>query len=196
MIFLLLIYGLPVLAALWWFWADRMVRKMKRARPWRMALAGGVVLMFGGYIWLLISRRFHIGALPPVVLQSAVYLWYLLVVPLTVGAAIFAIIGGLAVRGLAKLRRAKAPPQPPGEAAPIAAPTRRDMLAATIAALPPLVTAGFVGIALPQLSHFRVRRIDVPVAGLPPVLHGMTIAHVSDVHVGKYTRGHILDDVV
>src|SRR5205814_6605243 len=105
MIFLLLIYGLPVLATLWWLWADRRVRKMKHARPWRIGLASWFVLMFGGYLWLLISRRFHMGALPPVVLQSAVYLWYLLVAPATLGTSILVGVGVTAVRGLRKLRR-------------------------------------------------------------------------------------------
>src|SRR3954470_21050285 len=110
MIFLLLIYGLPVLAALWWIWADRSVRKMKHARGWRISLAAWFVLMFGGYVWLLISRRFHIGALPPVVLQSAVYLWHLLVVPLTVASLILIGIGSTATRGIRKLRSAKSKP--------------------------------------------------------------------------------------
>src|SRR5688572_376569 len=109
MIFLLLIYGLPVLATLWWLWADRSVRKMKHARRWRIALACWFVLMFGGYVWLLVSRRFHMGVLPPVVLQSAVYLWHLLVVPMTVGSAILVGIGVTAVRGLRRLRRAETP---------------------------------------------------------------------------------------
>jgi uncharacterized protein len=194
MIFLLLIYGLPVLATVWWLWADRSVRKLKHARPWRIALACWFALMFGGYLWLLMSRRFHMGVLPPVVLQSAVYLWHLLVVPMTVGAAILVGIGVSAVRGLRMLRRVATAPSRATE--PVTVPTRRDILGAAMAALPPLVTAGFVGVALPQLSRFRVRQIDVPVAGLPPVLDGMTIAHVSDVHVGKYTRGRVLDDIV
>src|SRR6185436_11264169 len=122
MIFLLLIYGLPVLAALWWIWADRSVRKMKHARRWRIALAAWFMLMFGGYVWLLISRRFHIGALPPVVLQSAVYLWHLLVVPLTVGSAILIGIGVTAMRGIRKLRAAKSQPTAADPAAPMDAP--------------------------------------------------------------------------
>jgi len=67
---------------------------------------------------------------------------------------------------------------------------------AAAAGLPPLVTAGLVGIALPQLNDFRVAERDVPVGNLPPELEGLTIAHVSDVHIGKYTKGHVLDDIV
>ena len=191
MIFPLLIYGLPLLAALWWLWADRMVRKLKHARGWRIAVAAWFALMFGGYVWLLISRRFHMGALPPVVLQSAVYLWHLLVVPLTLGTALLVGAGVKIARRIRKRREVQ--PAPDAVAPP--APSRRQVLAASIAALPPLVTAGFVGVALPQLSRFRVREIDVPVADLPPVLDGMTIAHVSDIHVGKYTRGQVLEDI-
>ncbi|MEO6434412.1 MAG: metallophosphoesterase, partial [Tepidisphaeraceae bacterium] len=33
-----------------------------------------------------------------------------------------------------------------------------------------------------------IRKIDVPLASLPPELDGLTIAQVSDVHVGRFTR--------
>jgi predicted MPP superfamily phosphohydrolase len=75
-------------------------------------------------------------------------------------------------------------------------PSRREVISAAAAGLPPLVTAGLVGVALPQLNDFRVAERDVPVANLPPELEGLTIAHVSDVHVGKYTRGRVLEEIV
>jgi predicted MPP superfamily phosphohydrolase len=75
-------------------------------------------------------------------------------------------------------------------------PSRREVIGAAAAGLPPLITAGLVGVALPQLNDFRVAERDVPVATLPPELEGLTIAHVSDVHVGKYTRGRVLEEIV
>ena len=38
----------------------------------------------------------------------------------------------------------------------------------------------------------RVVRVDVPIAGLPPALHGFSIAQISDVHVGPtIKRGYV-----
>jgi predicted MPP superfamily phosphohydrolase len=70
------------------------------------------------------------------------------------------------------------------------------MLTATAVALPPLVAAGAVARAIPQLSEFRIRRMQIRVAGLPAKLDGLRIAHVSDLHVGRYTRPGMLPRVV
>jgi uncharacterized protein len=43
-----------------------------------------------------------------------------------------------------------------------------------------------------QIQQFRVRRIEVPVSGLARELEGFTVALVSDVHVGRFTKGAIL----
>jgi len=42
----------------------------------------------------------------------------------------------------------------------------------------------------------RVRRVDVPIAGLPAPLHGFTIAQISDVHVGATIKRGYLDRIV
>jgi predicted MPP superfamily phosphohydrolase len=47
---------------------------------------------------------------------------------------------------------------------------------------------GLTGAAMQQIGALRVRRLRVPLASLPPELDGMTVAHVSDLHVGKFTR--------
>jgi predicted MPP superfamily phosphohydrolase len=63
--------------------------------------------------------------------------------------------------------------------------------AATIAAL--LVTIW--GFANARRSA-RVRRVDVPIAGLPPALDGFAIAQVSDVHVGPTIRRPFVEAIV
>ena len=50
--------------------------------------------------------------------------------------------------------------------------------------------------SVPQLLHFRIRTLELPLAALPPALDGLTIAHVSDIHVGRFTHGSVLDDIV
>jgi predicted MPP superfamily phosphohydrolase len=47
-----------------------------------------------------------------------------------------------------------------------------------------------------QLNHFRVRRFVLPIRNLPPDLNGMTIAQVSDMHVGRFTSGRVLREMV
>lgn len=42
----------------------------------------------------------------------------------------------------------------------------------------------------------RVRRVDVPIAGLPAPLHGFSIAQISDLHVGATIKRDYLDGVV
>ncbi len=61
---------------------------------------------------------------------------------------------------------------------------------------PPLVTTVATAVSMPQLAHFRVRRLTLDLPSLPASLDGMTIAHVSDVHVGRFTHGPILDRIV
>jgi predicted MPP superfamily phosphohydrolase len=67
------------------------------------------------------------------------------------------------------------------------------------AAVPPLLALGVTGVAQTQLGGFRIRRIALPVAGLPGDLEGMTIAQVTDVHIGRFlpmgTLPKILDAV-
>jgi predicted MPP superfamily phosphohydrolase len=52
--------------------------------------------------------------------------------------------------------------------------------------VPPVVT-GVVGAdGLHGLGHFRVRQIDLAVPGLPGDLDGLSIAHASDLHIGRF----------
>jgi hypothetical protein len=74
--------------------------------------------------------------------------------------------------------------------------TRREFFGAAAALAPPLFTFGLTGVALAQLNHFRVRRFTLSIPALPRALDGMTIAHVSDIHVGRLTRGRVLQELV
>jgi predicted MPP superfamily phosphohydrolase len=70
-------------------------------------------------------------------------------------------------------------------------------------------TFGLIAVALPfagsllatlislwQLNHFRVQRLTLRIPHLPAALRGLTIVHLSDLHIGKLTRGKVLDDMV
>ena len=81
------------------------------------------------------------------------------------------------------------------------------LLAATVFELPSL--AGWSAIAVPILAltatlygifsarrTAQVRRVDVPIAGLPAALQGFTIAQISDIHVGPTVKGPYLQSIV
>jgi predicted MPP superfamily phosphohydrolase len=44
---------------------------------------------------------------------------------------------------------------------------------------------GAYGFAFERL-HYQIRRVDLPVGGLPAALEGMRIAQLSDIHIGSY----------
>src|SRR5258706_13460754 len=88
LLFLPIVFGTPLLGILWWFWADRKFRRLKYARRWRILMGAFAATMLGGFIWVLLARRLHIAAMPPVPILAAVYIWHLLVMPLTLLTAV------------------------------------------------------------------------------------------------------------
>jgi predicted MPP superfamily phosphohydrolase len=74
--------------------------------------------------------------------------------------------------------------------------SRRDFLRFSAAMLPPVFTFSLTGIAMAQLNNVRVRRFVLPIVDLPKELNGMTIAQVSDMHVGRFTNGEVLQKTV
>ncbi len=166
----------------------------RRARvAFTIATAG----LLTGFLWLLLYRSDHLSWEPPPWVQAAVLLWGLLFLPLLAFPSLF---GGALWQTITRNRRLFAARRAAENVAPVTAetaarPDRRRFLATTAIALPVIATYGTTAISIPQIRHFRVRRLDVPLPGLPRDLDGLTIAHVSDVHVGKFTQGRILTDL-
>jgi len=101
--------------------------------------------------------------------------WNILVLPV----ALPVVIGAALI--LRRSRRAE--PSPPLDAAGLS--RRRFLYLAGCGAAPALATGmGLHG--LNTRDDLRVRAFDIPVAGLPPELEGLTIAHVSDLHSGLF----------
>lgn len=220
-IFRLVVLALPVLNLAWWWWADRRLRGLSRPAAWRSLLAAFVLAHLGLYAWVLASRFGGLAAMPAAVL-TPLYVWYIVVLPATVVLLVGYAVAGGALRGLRMLLYGRGGPDyaaaATSEALTAATPamqrapvgdgaadadagdvadrlTRRQVLAASAVALPPIALGGTCVRALEQLDEFRVRSLDVPLPTLPPALEGLTIAHVSDIHVGKFTRGEVLDRV-
>ena len=74
--------------------------------------------------------------------------------------------------------------------------SRRDFVRFAGAILPPVFTLSLTGIAMAQLNNIRVRRFVLRIAELPKELDGTTIAQVSDMHVGRFTNGDVLQKMV
>ncbi len=142
----------------------------------------------------------------PIALHATVYVWHLLVMPLSwvamlLGGSARAAVWGLFGQGQEALRQDNPAPgafKPTGGKSAAASYSmdpglsRRQLLGAAAAAIPPITTAGLVGRSVYQLDKFRINRVVIPIPALPADLDGLTIAQVSDVHIGKLTLPRLL----
>lgn len=190
-IVLIIILCLLALDMLWWLWADRLLRKA----GWkgRARLLHGLFFGFqlAGLLAVIASRRSEAWDQLPKFMMSAVYLWHLLILPLLIPLA--AVAGIIAVLwwviGKIRNREIKAAQTDQAHL------SRRAFLAATAAFAPQLFTVGLTAIALRQLEQFRIRRMTIAIRDLPSALDGLTIAHVSDMHAGRFTRSSVLREM-
>jgi predicted MPP superfamily phosphohydrolase len=135
----------------------------------------------------------------PIGVLIFIFVWHLLVLPATVCLALLVNAGWSLAHAGSLVRRLfrTSQPLPATEAAPEPSGlSRRQFIAAAVVGVPPLVTIVGSGWAIPQLTSFRIRRMTIPLASLPRDLDGLTIAHVADVHVGDFTQGRTLRDIV
>lgn len=202
---------------LWWRRADRLARQLRHSLAWRLVIG----LFIGGQIalvlWVITGGIPATSALrPPELLSAAAYLWHLILLPtcwaLVATAAI--LLGAwrwgqrLAAWTSGARRGSSDPALGPtarsSEAKEILmpgvptreAPTRRQLLGMLTAAAPALLTGAGVAYSRKQLREFRVRPMDVALPGLPPTLDGLRIALVADLHVGTFTNGQTVRQVV
>lgn len=181
---------------LWWWWADRQLRPLRRARLWRSLLAAFALFQLGFFAYTMGGRIVGMTLGAPAPFTAVAYLWDLIFLPLTCLLTL-ALVSVASIIGAA--RRKEAATEQPEDVSDDGAElklSRRQMLAVTAAAVPPLANIGTAMVGLSQMDEFRIRTIDVPLAQLPKELDGMTIAHVSDMHVGKFTKGKTLARIV
>ena len=71
-----------------------------------------------------------------------------------------------------------------------------DLRTLTAAAVP-LLTIAFTAVGFVNARRrARVRRVDIPIADLPPELHGFSIAQITDLHVGPTIKREYVEAVV
>jgi predicted MPP superfamily phosphohydrolase len=165
-------------------------------------LARIVVLFFSlaqlaGLLWLL-SRRFSRAGSASLLAKfgfSTLFIWHMIVLPLVLIGVVASLVVSLVVLPIHFIRRHNRPPVVAKEHRSDSW-TRRDFVRTAVALAPPLLNLSLATIALRQLDRFRVRRFSIPIVDLPPDLHGLTIAQVSDMHVGRFTSGQVLQEMV
>ena len=191
MSFIFTIIGLMfALDIIWWC---VLVRATKR--KWvRTFVTIFMIAQMVGLIWLISGRFFQTGwdRWLPKFATAAIFIWHF------IGIGLLSLLGiGLIpivlVQQMVRISRRRRQPE---EQLSDHQYTRREFLGFAAAITPPLLTLSLTGIALSQLNQFRVRRLVVPIRELPRDLDGITIAQVSDMHVGRFTSGRVLRDMV
>lgn len=198
--FYLILFSVPVLTVLWLGWAWWQLRRSPgRTARWMRGLCLVTVgVALATYGWVVAQRMDVVPIAPHPWLQALLLLWALvflpfLALPMMGGVSLVAAGRALAKRWVGRKNASTPAPAGAADVPATTAVSRRQMLRTTALALPALGTLGATAISIPQKTRFRVRHIPVPVAHLPKALDGLTITHVSDTHVGKFTRGHVLE---
>ena len=176
----------------WWAISARIAK----ATFARIGVTIFALAQLAGLIWLLTQRFAHAEsmALFSKFAMATVFIWHMIFLPLLLLLAI-ALSPILAMAALIRIARRLRNSNPASVDANVAL-SRRQFLGVALAAAPPLFNLSFATIAMRQLDQFRVRRFVLPIVGLPNDLHGLTITQISDMHVGRFTSGRVLHEVV
>lgn len=181
------------LDAIWWYIAMRLAKGLFL----RVFISLFMAAETAGIVYELLET---LGAAStdifrhlPEAVNSAVIIWHYLVLP-GLSLTSFACVCVWLIRRW----RAKAKAVLSSKVTPVAgnAVSRRAFIGACASVAPSLCTLGLMGVAVGELNRFRVRRFVLTIPSMPRALDGLTIAHVSDVHVGEWTHGEVLDEMV
>jgi predicted MPP superfamily phosphohydrolase len=188
--FIFTIIGLMVsLDILWWI----VLARLANHGVGRVVVSIFMAAMMLGLIAVIVARmtRGDWDRVIPKFAVSAIFIWHFIGLGLLtlIGLALIPVLLGQKIishRAPAKVE------QSAGQSTW----SRREFFRFGAAMLPPVLTLGLTGIALHQLNQVRIRRFTLPIADLPNALDGMTIAQVSDMHVGRFTKGEVLEKTV
>lgn len=198
MFFVILIL-IPLLTVLWlgWLWW-RLRRVGGRGAQWmRWLCLGAMAVVLLTYLWVIVHRMGGMETAHHPWLQALLLLWAIVFLPFLALPMMGGVVLLDAARAITRRVTGADPEVSDTSEKPCDTPgmNRREMLRTTALALPVLGTLGSTAISIPQKTLFRVRPFTLRVPGLPAALDGLTITHISDTHVGKFTRGRVLDDM-
>jgi predicted MPP superfamily phosphohydrolase len=186
--FIFTIIGLMVsLDILWWI-----VLAHATNHVGRIVISIFMAAMLVGLIAIIAARMSRAGwdRMVPKFAVSAIFLWHF------IGLGLLTLIGVALIPIFLGQKIISRHPPRKSEQTETSTWSRREFLRLTAAMLPPVFTFGLTGIAMAQLNNVGVRRFVLPIIDLPAELDGMTIAQVSDMHVGRFTKGDVLEKTV
>jgi len=226
MIFWFIVLGAPLATLGWWVVSHGIIGRglvPVVAANWQRRLAAhAVVAMFfgmviGTFVWVIVERAAGLEA-PPVWARTLTLVWYVAALPASCLVVMVALIAAffmakskgrprLEVTGRAgttdragvagqEINRSDVAVPSDELALDATGYSRRRFLATTALAAPPLLTAGFGIKSSFDQGQFRTREHIVAIENLPKELAGLTIAHISDVHIGRYTGAGMLKRIV
>ncbi|HXP34638.1 MAG TPA: metallophosphoesterase [Chthoniobacterales bacterium] len=192
MSFIFTIIGLMIsLDIIWWI----VLARLTNHAIGRVLVSIFMVAMMVGLIWVIAARMYrgNWDRLIPKFAVSAIFIWHFIGLGLLslIALALIPILLGQKIA-----RVARNTPTTITQSVGAPAWSRREFVRFAGAMLPPLFTFSLTGIAMAQLDNIRVRRFVLPIAELPKELDGTTIAQVSDMHVGRFTNGKVLQKMV
>lgn len=198
-VFFLSLLGAMALGNLAW-WRHQYVKAaaLKRRRLIRIAIGLWSGVMFAGLATVILTRPIDPAMLKavPKDLLGAVYVWhFLFVLPWVVWrAGRIAVLGawwGIKQLATAKPALNSARDEQAAEQ-PATLTSRRQFLAATAIAAPPVLASLAAWRGVTRLDHFRINHQHLTIPGLPRALEGLKIAHVTDIHIGHFTDDALL----
>jgi predicted MPP superfamily phosphohydrolase len=187
-----IIGSMLLLDAIWWWTLARQTDNPLARTLLGIFMCAQMVCL----VWLITSRLWQTGwdRWFPKFAASALFIWHFL------GLGLFSVIGLALIPILLVAKIATHTLRDHRDTIASSnqrqAWSRREFLGFAAAIAPPLFTFTLTGIAMGQLNSFRVRRFAVPIPRLPRELDGATIAQVSDMHVGRFTSGRVLEKMV
>lgn len=192
-LFLLIVSSFVAFDLLWWRWADRHLRQRKHRTLWRGLLGAFMGFELAGLFLVLGSRLLGVMFNLPLPLLVGIYLWHMLILPLSVLALG---LGGVLKRAGRLLSPNAMEEWMRNDELPMAnGLSRREMLRMAAIAVPPVLLWGSTGVAINRLGNLRLRRFTLNIPDLPPAMEGLTIAHITDVHTGRFTNGAKLAEI-
>lgn len=189
--------GILLASIAWWTLADEAVRAWVSSRRvatgLRIALAAILLVFCAPLLGMVLLGRIPSMDTWPIFSTSLFLLWHM---TLFIGAPIATLLGYLIWFGVRLARRARSTSRPAPTELSSRVQTRREFLK-TAGIMTPVITTAALGAKYgAQSGKFAVNRYELPAPWLPQRLRGLTITHVSDMHLGRLYRPQMLPRLV
>jgi hypothetical protein len=165
-----------VIDAAWWLVAMRLTKR----RLWRILASVFIAAQMAAHFSLMCGIVWYRHAPKAAFLAVVTWHYFGLAALLVLGIVRAGACMVRAITRITGVRRNRPVATPAGTTSL----TRREFIGACAALAPPFFTSGSTAVALAQMNHLRVRRFALQIPTLPRALDGITIAHLSDMHVG------------